>query len=145
MSEAHEERVAVVRPAQVQRFFAARRAEADSTLWGFRVVWHEQLHALEAREGGEVAGAVLFEIAASLARVQRLVVAPEFRRRGHGRALLARVEEIANYYNCHKVTLEAPKGSSAEAFFLACGYRVEATLPQHTFKLDVDVLRKFLL
>jgi hypothetical protein len=28
---------------------------------------------------------------------------------------------------------------------VACGYHVEAVLPQHTFKLDVAMMRKFLL
>jgi hypothetical protein len=35
--------------------------------------------------------------------------------------------------------------SDALRFFLACGYRVEAVLPQHTFKLDVAMVRKFTL
>jgi hypothetical protein len=38
-----------------------------------------------------------------------------------------------------------PAGGEARAFFEACGYKLEAVLPQHTFKLDVAVLRKFLL
>jgi len=59
--------------------------------------------------------------------------------------LLARAEEIANYYNCHKVTLEVPATGAARAFFEACGYKTEAVLPQHTFKKDVAILRKFLL
>ena len=33
----------------------------------------------------------------------------------------------------------------AQKFFTACGYVVEAVIPQHTFKLDVALLRKFLL
>ena len=45
----------------------------------------------------------------------------------------------------HKVTLEVPAAGDARAFFETCGYKLEATLPQHTFKLDVAVLRKFLL
>jgi GNAT superfamily N-acetyltransferase len=60
-------------------------------------------------------------------------------------ALLARCEEIANYYNCHKVSAGVMNGSPALAFFERCGYHVEAILPQHTFKLDVAMVRKFLL
>jgi len=145
MPESYERAVSIVRPEEVDAFFREGHVEADSTLWGFRVIWHEQMHAVAARDESRLVGAGLFEIAASLARIRRLVVAPEWRRRGFGRAMVARIEEIANYYNCHKVTLEVPKDSVAEAFFFACGYRAEATLPQHTFKLDVDVLRKFLL
>ena len=38
-----------------------------------------------------------------------------------------------------------PHGSAAQRFFEACGYDVEAVLPQHAFKLDMAVMRKFLL
>ena len=37
------------------------------------------------------------------------------------------------------------RDGAAQKFFLACGYAVEAVIPQHTFKLDVALLRKFLL
>ena len=72
-------------------------------------------------------------------------MAPAWRRRGIGRRLVARAEELANYYNCHKLTLEVPLEGAAREFFEGAGYKLEATLPQHTFKLDVAVLRKFLL
>jgi hypothetical protein len=38
-----------------------------------------------------------------------------------------------------------PAQGAAREFFEAAGYKLEAILPQHTFKLDVAVLRKFLL
>jgi GNAT superfamily N-acetyltransferase len=72
-------------------------------------------------------------------------VVPAQRRRGHARALVARAEELANYYNCHKLCVAVFAGHAAHAFFERCGYRTEATLAQHTFKLDVALLRKFLL
>ena len=90
-------------------------------------------------------GAATIRIAASLAHVERIVVAPEHRRRGIGRRLLDAAADAANYYNCHKMSALVPHRSAAQRFFEACGYREEAVLPQHTFKLDVAVLRKFLL
>jgi hypothetical protein len=38
-----------------------------------------------------------------------------------------------------------PHKSAAQTFFERCDYKEEAVLPQHTFKLDMAVLRKFLL
>jgi GNAT superfamily N-acetyltransferase len=90
-------------------------------------------------------GALGTRIAASLAHVEALYVVPERRGNGIGRALLARCEEIANYYNCHKVSAGVMNASPALRFFQGCGYHVEAVLPQHTFKLDVAMVRKFLL
>ena len=135
-------------PVQPERTAAFRRAherEALSTEWNFRVIWHEQRHEFAALSAGEVLGVLGLRIAASLAHVDSLIVAPAQRRRGIGTRLLARAEELANYYNCHKMTLEAPAALPARAFFEACDYKVEAILPQHTWKLDVAVMRKFLL
>ncbi|MBV8602913.1 MAG: GNAT family N-acetyltransferase [Candidatus Eremiobacteraeota bacterium] len=131
----------------LRAFWRATEREALHALWDFTVVWHEQAHELAAIEPSSqrILGAAKARIAASLAHLEMVVVAPDARRRGVGRALLERLEEIANYYNCHKVTAQVLAAGSAQAFLEACGYKLEATLPQHTFKLDVAVLRKFLL
>jgi len=119
--------------------------EALSTQWNFPVVWHEQQHELAALERGAVVGVLGLRIAASLAHVDSLIVAPKRRRRGVGRSLLEQAESLAKYYNCHKITLQTPVEGAARAFFDACGYKLEAVLPQHTWKRDVAVFRKFLL
>lgn len=137
--------VEVVEPEKTRAFRAEHTREALSTQWNFRIVWHEQRHEIAALRDGAVVGVLGLRIAASLAHVDSLVVEPQSRRSGIGRALLARAEDLGKYYNAHKVTLEAPAGSAASAFFEACGYKVEAVLPQHTWKLDVAVMRKFLL
>ena len=134
-----------VQPERTAAFRSEHERDALSTAWDFRVVWHEQRHELAALEGERVVGVLGLRIAASLAHVESLIVEPSRRRAGIGRRLLARAEILANYYNCHKVTLEAPSGYAAAAFFEACDYKIEAILPQHTWKRDVAIMRKFLL
>ena len=134
------------KPGQTDGFWRAHDRDARSELWSFRVIWHEQAHDLLARdERGEIVGALRLRIAASLGHVDALYVVPEQRRQGAGRLLLARAEDVSNYYNCHKMTAPVLNNGEAQKFFLACGYVVEAIIPQHTFKLDVALLRKFLL
>lgn len=133
------------RLGDVAPFYQRHEREALHALYGFTVVWHAQTHDVAAMSGDATAGACTIAIAASLAQIERLVVAPEFRRAGVGRRLLDEAGVIANYYNCHKMSALVPHDGSAQRFFEACGYRQEALLPQHTFKLDVAVLRKFLL
>ena len=133
------------RPGEVAPFYRSHEREALHALYGFTVVWHEQLHDVAAVAGDATAGACTIRIAASLAHVERLIVAPQFRRGGVGRRLLDEAAGVANYYNCHKMSALVPHDSGAQRFLEACGYRLEAVLPQHTFKLDVAVLRKFLL
>lgn len=134
-----------VRSERTAAFWRENEREGLSTLYGFLVVWHEQTYEIAASEDGVVVGALRLRVAASLARVEALLVLPPFRLRGTGRALLERCEETASYYNCHKVSIEVPALGAAQRFLEACGYKVEAILPQHTFKLDVAVMRKFLL
>jgi GNAT superfamily N-acetyltransferase len=137
--------IEAVQPDRTAEFRRTHEREALSTEWGFRIIWHEQRHEFAATVDGAVVGVLGLRIAASLAHVESLIVAPERRRKGVGRALLDQAETVANYYNCHKMTLEAPAALPARAFFEDCGYKVEAILPQHTWKLDVAVMRKFLL
>lgn len=137
--------IETVRPERTATFRREHEREALSTEWNFRVIWHEQSHEFAATIDGDVVGVLALRIAASLAHVDSLIVAAQYRRRGIGRRLLERAETTANYYNCHKVTLEAPADFPARTFFAACAYKVEAILPQHTWKLDVAIMRKFLL
>jgi len=142
-----DERIEVeqVVPERTTAFRRTHEREALSTEWNFRIIWHEQRHEFAALQGEEIVGVLGLRIAASLAHVESLIVEPARRRAGLGRRLLERAEVVANYYNCHKMTLEAPAALPARTFFEACGYKVEAILPQHTWKLDVAVMRKFLL
>lgn len=137
--------IEAVRPDRTAAFRLEHEREALSTLWKFRVIWHEQRHEFAATFDGAVIAVLGLRIAASLAHVDSLIVAPVYRRRGIGRRLMERAESVANYYNCHKVTLEAPAESVARTFFEATAYKVEAILPQHTWKRDVAIMRKFLL
>jgi GNAT superfamily N-acetyltransferase len=140
-------------PAEIARvqthalldFFGAHEREALRAFYEFPVVWHEQAYGFAAIEGEETIAAGTLYVAASLGQVDRLIVAPAHRRKGLGRAILAEMADVANYYNCHKMTAMVPHERGAQKFFEACGYGVEAVLPQHTFKLDMAMMRKYLL
>lgn len=128
-----------------QDFLLKNEREALRAFYDFSVVWHEQQEHFVARDGGITLGAATLKIAASLAHIEALVVDQQQRHRGLGRALLGAAEEVASYYNCHKMWIVVPARSPAKMFFERCGYRAEATLAQHSFKLDAAVMRKFLL
>lgn len=137
--------IAVARPEETRAFWSAHERAMRTEQWAFKVIWHEQSHDVVATVDDAIVGALHVRIAASLAHLEALYVVEERRRGGIGRLLLARCEELANYYNCHKVSAAVMNGSPALRFLEACGYHVEAILPQHTFKLDVAMARKFLL
>jgi GNAT superfamily N-acetyltransferase len=133
------------KPGEADAFWAANDRDWRSELWNFRVVWHEQVHDIVVKDAGVIVAGLHVRIAASLAHIEALYVLPAQRKRGWGRRLLERAEALANYYNCHKMTVEVFEDHPAQAFFEHCGYKPEALLKQHTFKLDVAVLRKFML
>jgi GNAT superfamily N-acetyltransferase len=137
--------IETAKPGETDAFWKMHDRDWRTELWNFRVVWHEQQHDVIAREDGELVGGLRLRIAASLGHVDALYVVPSQRRRGVGRLLVSRAEELSNYYNCHKMTVPVFHDHAAQRFFAACGYVVEAVIPQHTFKLDVALLRKFLL
>jgi GNAT superfamily N-acetyltransferase len=134
-----------VLPDAVAAFYRSAEREELKTFYGFSVIWHEQTYDFAAKDGECVVGAARIRIAASLGHVERIVVAEDSRRQGIGRKLLDEAGDLAKYYNCHKMTVLAPHRRAAQQFFEACGYREEAVLAQHTFKLDMAVLRKFIL
>jgi GNAT superfamily N-acetyltransferase len=145
LSDAISYPIETAKPGEADAFWRANDRDWRSELWNFRVVWHEQSYDVVVRDDGRIIGALHARIAASLAHIEALYVLRPYRNRGLARALLARCEELAKYYNCHKVSVAVFAEHPAQTFLERCGYKVEAVLAQHTFKLDVAMLRKFLL
>ncbi|HET9392044.1 MAG TPA: GNAT family N-acetyltransferase [Candidatus Rubrimentiphilum sp.] len=134
-----------VEPSAIEDFVRSNEREALKTLFNFSVVWHEERHDFAAMDGDVLAGVATIRIAASLSHVERVFVLPERRLQGIGHALLERAAEAANYSNCHKMSALVPHRSGAQRFLERCSYKEEAVLPQHTFKLDMAMMRRFLL
>jgi GNAT superfamily N-acetyltransferase len=137
--------IARVQAEQIMEFVRLTEREALKTFYDFSVIWHEQHYHFAAMDGETTVGVATIRVAASLAHVERVIVLQDRRRCGVGRALLTTAADVANYYNCHKMSAMVPHRSAAQIFFERCAYREEAVLPQHTFKLDMAVMRKFLL
>lgn len=134
-----------VQPAELAGFYREHEREALRAFYEFPVIWHDADYGFAVRDGERVIAAGTLNVAASLGTVRELLVAPEHRRRGIGRAIVEQMADVANYYNCHKMTVMVPHMRSAQRFFEACGYGVEAVLAQHTFKLDMALMRRYLL
>lgn len=89
---------------------------------------------LVADDGGEVVGFVsfhiipLFHASSSLGRITAMCIHSNWQRKGIGRALLRRLEEIASSRGC--VRIEVTSGDQREdvahLFYQACGYAVDS-------------------
>jgi GNAT superfamily N-acetyltransferase len=139
--------VEIIRPQidALDMFYAAHEREALRAFYAFPVIWHEQRYGFAAQDGGVTIAAGTLHVAASLGTIERLVVDPAHRRAGIGRQIIESMADVANYYNCHKMTVMVPHDRDAQKFFESCGYGAEAILKQHTFKLDMALMRKYLL
>ena len=115
--------IEVAQPGALDAFWQRVDREWRSELWNFRVVWHEQLHDLAIAEGGETVAALRLRVAASLGHIVALYVVPQRRRCGLGRALVSRADGIANYFNCHKMSVEVFDKHAAQVFLSAATTR----------------------
>lgn len=134
-----------MQPEALDAFYKRNERESLRAFYEFPVIWHEARYGFAVKEEDEIVAAGVLYVAASLGEIERLVVEPSYRRNGYARAIVAEMADVANYYNCHKMTVMVPHERGAQRFFEACGYGVEAVLPQHTFKLDMAMMRKYLL
>src|SRR5262245_6016535 len=63
------------------------------------------------------------------ADVNKLMVHPEFRRRGIARALMMEIEKIARRLGRSLLTLDTRTGDSAEPLYASMGYAVSGVIP----------------
>lgn len=89
---------------------------------------------LAAHAGGRLAGSVQLDCGTPpnqqhRAEVAKLLVHPDFRRRGIARALMVELERQAAARGRSLITLDTRTGDSAEPLYAGLGYRTAGTIP----------------
>lgn len=89
---------------------------------------------LVARQEGRIVGAVQLDCDTPpnqphRAELRKLLVHPDFRRRGIARALVAGIERAAGGRGRSLVTLDTRTGDKAEPLYASLGYRTVGTIP----------------
>ncbi len=88
--------------------------------------------AMVAEVGGQVAGFMVYVLSKNRIRVLDFAVAPGFRRRGVGRAMIAVLEAKLNAHRRVQIELEvADWNLDAQLFFRELGFRAEEILRGH--------------
>ena len=111
-----------------------------------RAYWREQVmpgawagtrRVLVARgPAGEIAGTVQVDLAMPAnqrhrVEVGKLLVHPEYRRRGLGRALMQAAEVEVRVAKRKLITLDTRTGDAGEALYLSMGYVLAGVIPQY--------------
>lgn len=96
---------------------------------------------LAAWTDGVLAGTVMLDLGTPpnqphRAELQKLLVHPDFRRRGIARALTERAEQAATRINRRLLTLDTPEGGGGEALFRDLGWTEAGRIPGYA--LDPD-------
>lgn len=94
---------------------------------GARLLW-------VARNGGRIAGSV--QLGTEMppnqlhrAEVTKLMVHPDFRRRGIARALMAELERLAKQLGRSLITFDTRTGDNAEPLYTSLGYKTAGVIP----------------
>ena len=120
-------------------------SQADSEAWWRRAV----LPALEARErrllvarvGGRILGTVQLALAPQpnqphRAEVTKLLVHPDGRRQGLGRALMTRLEAVAREEGRRLLILDTVAGSAAQGLYESLGWVLLGVVPRFALSTD---------
>lgn len=117
-----------------------------------RAFWQEKVgpgiaagrrRLLVARASGRIAGTVQLDDdtppnQAHRVEVAKLLVHPDFRRRGIARALMIEIEKIAVEMGRHLITLDTRTGDSAEVLYRSLGYEAAGVIPGFALAPDGD-------
>jgi ribosomal protein S18 acetylase RimI-like enzyme len=100
---------------------------------------------LVAEEAGTVAGTVQLDYDTPdnqrhRAEVRKLLVHPDWRRRGIGKVLMHEIEAHASNLGRSLITLDTRSGDAAEPLYKTLGYRVAGVIPDYCRDTIVDRL-----
>jgi ribosomal protein S18 acetylase RimI-like enzyme len=119
-------------------FLAPLSAEEAQNYWStvFEEIAQDTCVLLVAREAGQIVGSVQLALAMKpnaqhRAEVQKLFVLSSQRRRGIGRALMQRVEQVARDAGRTLLVLDTRQGDSAEQLYRTLGYCEVGTIPAY--------------
>jgi hypothetical protein len=119
--------------------------QQDSEAWWRRAVLPglavRDRRLLVARDGAEILGTVQLAFApqpnqAHRADVTKLLVHPEGRRRGIGRALMRRLEEVAREEGRSLLVLDTVEGSAAQRLYESLGWTLLGVVPRFALSTD---------
>ena len=130
------------------RLHAAFSLETAKHYWEgiFKEIKEGKRILLVAGEADEIIGTgiqlelAMKENATHRADVQKVMVAPRFRRQGVARALMNAVEDSARQAGRTLLVLDTERDSDAEHLYPGCGYTRSGVIPQYARRTDGSLI-----
>ncbi|PIS15964.1 hypothetical protein COT62_00900 [Candidatus Roizmanbacteria bacterium CG09_land_8_20_14_0_10_41_9] len=116
----------------------------DKVHFGKEIEWKTVFYYLSAKEGSAIVGTMEVKIEAGVGKVNTLIVHSESLRKGIGKALMRKAEELTKKHNGHKLILTTGKGWEAVKFYKELGFQEVGLLRDHFFHVDFIEMNKLL-
>lgn len=102
---------------------------------------HSERVLLVYRGDGKIVGTAQLELATKQnglhrIEVQKMLVHPDYRKRGIARELLNEVDDVARQLNRSLLVLDTEQGSAAESLYANCGYTRAGVIPQFALTME---------
>lgn len=117
---------------------------ADKEHYGHAVDWKKKYFTIKAYDDNTTVGTLRIELTAGVVYVIAIIISSRHRKKGIGKMLMQKAEEIAIENGAHKIYLDTVKDWEAFKFYKTLGYKITSDLPNHYFHLDFIEMTKFI-
>lgn len=118
--------------------------EYDIQHFGHPIEWDTKVYFLNAEDETGILGTLEFKVEGGVGKINTLLVGKGNQRKGVGKALMEKAEEITKKQNGHKLFLMTGKGWEAIKFYEVMGFKKTAEVNNHYFNTDFIELTKFI-
>jgi len=125
-------------------FVKSEWAKADFIHFGRKIQWSKEKKVFQAYENGAIVGVLELTIQAGVMYIDELIIRQDMQRKGFGKRLMQKAEDVAREQKLHKMYLDTGKDWPAAKFYEALGYEKTGELPNHFENADYAVYSKFL-
>ncbi|MBP9718882.1 MAG: GNAT family N-acetyltransferase [Candidatus Levybacteria bacterium] len=116
----------------------------DQEHFGHVIVWDTKTYFLKAEDETGILGTLEVKVEGGVGKINTLLVGKGNQRKGVGKALMEKAEEITKQQNGHKLFLMTGKGWEAIKFYETMGFEKTAEVNNHYFNTDFIELTKFI-
>lgn len=112
--------------------------------FGKDIIWDTHIYFIRASDQKDVVGTLELKVECGVGYVRTLLVDHSKLRRGTGKILMQKAENLTKLHGGHKLFLLTGKHWDSVKFYTALGFQITAELKNHYFHQDFIELSKFI-